>query len=89
MRTLRVMEKELLKMKQANNRPAIILGMTANGLSVARSLGRKGIPVIGIDSNRRQPGMFSRYCKHLVCPNVIEKEDDFLDFLINFCQYRF
>lgn len=65
---------------------AVILGMTANGLSVCRSLGRKGIPVIGIDSGARREGMFSRYCKPLTCPDVIKKESDFIDFLINLGQ---
>ncbi|UCC95031.1 MAG: glycosyltransferase, partial [Candidatus Omnitrophota bacterium] len=66
-----------------SKKPAIVLGMTANGLSVVRSLGRKGIPVIGIDSDRSKPGMYSRYCSHHICPNVLEEEKEFLEFLID------
>lgn len=68
---------------EINPAPAVILGMSANGLSIARTLGRKGIPVIGIDSNGEHIGRFSRYCKkHMICPNVIQKEEEFIEFLI-------
>jgi len=33
------------------------------GLGVTRSLGRLGIPVFNVDSNRWAPSLFSRYCK--------------------------
>ncbi len=84
---------ELIKMRKSASftksrpaTPAIILGMTANGLSIARSLGRKGITVIGIDSDKKQLGMFSRYCKKIIYPNVIQQEKDFIEFLIRLGQ---
>jgi predicted ATP-grasp superfamily ATP-dependent carboligase len=70
-----------MQAKQLN--PAVVLGMSANGLSIARSLGRKGIPVIGLDSNAKNPGMYSSYCEHYVCPNVSNQKDTFFDFMIN------
>ena len=44
---------------------AVILGMNCNGLSIARSLGRRGIRVIGIDQDKSLPGIYSRYCRPL------------------------
>lgn len=61
--------------------PAIVLGMTATGLSIARSLGRKGIPVYGIDSSL-EAGMYSRYCQAKVSPRVQDEEEEFLEFLL-------
>ncbi len=69
-------------MKQTELVPAVILGMTATGLSVARSLGRKHIPVIGLDKNKNNAGMHSRYCKSLVCPDAVNKEKEFVEYLI-------
>ena len=42
--------------------PAFILGMGQNGLGVARSLGRAGIPLVGVDCRRNGIGFSSRYC---------------------------
>ncbi len=55
--------------------------MTANGLAVARSLGRKGIPVVGVGTSPEEPGLRCRYlrAKH-VAPDV-QDEEKFLDFL--------
>lgn len=65
-----------------NNLPyAIVLGMTATGLSVARSLGRKGVRVYGVDSTLWQPGIFSRYVIPKVAPDPIRKEREFIEYL--------
>ncbi len=62
-----------------NKVPAVVLGMTANGLSVSRSLGRKGIKVIGIDFNARQPGLNSCYCREKrICPDPGKAPADFI-----------
>lgn len=58
--------------------------MTATGLSTARSLGRKGIEVFGIDSNRQKSGIFSRYVKAKIAPDAVKKEQKFIDYLIDF-----
>jgi predicted ATP-grasp superfamily ATP-dependent carboligase len=71
-------------MNPKHRNPAIILGMSANGLSIARSLGKKGITVIGIDTSRNEPGMYSRYVKKsLIAPHPIYAADDFLSFLLS------
>jgi len=43
--------------------PAVVLELTPTGLSVARSLGSRGIPVYGIDPNSNAIGHFSRYVR--------------------------
>lgn len=46
--------------------PAFILGMTVNGLSILKSLGRRGIVTYGADADPTKIGFFSRYCRHRV-----------------------
>src|SRR5256886_5808002 len=43
--------------------PAVVLGFHYGGLGVARSLGRLGVRVHGVDRDRRAPGFASRYCR--------------------------
>lgn len=45
---------------------AVIVGADADGLGIARSLGRAGVPVIVVDTDGRRPGMHSRYARALV-----------------------
>ena len=60
---------------------AVVLGMSANGLSIVRSLGRKGVKVIGIDTDLSLPAMRSRYlCEKHLCPTP--ESEEFIDFLI-------
>ncbi len=61
---------------------AVVLGLGINGLGVARSLGRKGISVIGVDHRIFNLGHFSKYCRHLISPDVGKSEKFFLDFLL-------
>jgi predicted ATP-grasp superfamily ATP-dependent carboligase len=65
-----------------------ILGMSATGLSVARSLGRKGVRVFGIDCNRLNPGMLSRYVKPCCSPDTVKDEAVFINYLISFAKAR-
>jgi D-aspartate ligase len=44
--------------------PAVVLVCNRQvGLGIVRSLGRLGVPVYGVDDNRRAPAFFSRYCR--------------------------
>ncbi len=61
--------------------PAVVLDMYETGLGVGRSLGRKGIEVIGIDF-RKDIGFYSRYIKALICPHPLNDIDSFLEFMI-------
>jgi D-aspartate ligase len=62
---------------------AIVLGMTVTGLGVARSLGRKGIPVLALEKHSRNVGQFSRYVVFRICPDPQKDEKQFLDYLLN------
>lgn len=67
---------------QASRPPAIVLNLSRNGLGVIRSLGRRGVPVIGVDSHLDGPGAHSRYCRPMRCPDPNVHEEALLDFLI-------
>jgi D-aspartate ligase len=60
----------------------IVLDLSITGLSVVRNLGDRGIRSIGIDSDPKQVGRFSRYCEYHRAPNLEESEDRFLSFLL-------
>ena len=61
---------------------AFILNVSETGVGAVRSLGRLCIPVIGLDPNPRSIGLFSRYCKGIVCPDPQDKEKEYVDFLL-------
>jgi predicted ATP-grasp superfamily ATP-dependent carboligase len=52
--------------EQENKTGAVVFPCTLGGLAIIRTLGRRGIPVIAIDSNRWAHGMLSRYCAQRV-----------------------
>lgn len=54
--------------------PAVVLGLGQNGLATVRALGRKGVPVIGVDSRLEQPTARSRYCLAVGCDDVRTEE---------------
>jgi D-aspartate ligase len=62
--------------------PVIVMNMFYTGLGIARDLGTKGIPVIGLSSKRMTYGNVSRYCKVLIAPDSRDDQDDLLDFLV-------
>jgi hypothetical protein len=53
------------------------------GLDIARSLGRRGIPVYGIDPDPEAAGRVSKYCSLIVCPDPKKSENDYLQFLVD------
>jgi len=68
---------------QTANKPiAFVLNLSENGLGVIRSLGRRSIPVIGLDPNPWQIGLFSKYCKGMVCPDPESDEEEYIEFLL-------
>lgn len=52
------------------------------GISVIRSLGENGVPVLGVDFKKKSAGLYSRYCTPLLCPGIHESPEVFFDFLI-------
>lgn len=61
---------------------AWVLGMFDTGLAAVRSLGRVGIPVIGLDSNINMPGFKSKYCTTKLCPHPVNQQKELLNFLL-------
>jgi len=59
---------------------AIVLGTNETGLAVARSLGRCGINVIGLDY-KKDLGFYSRYIQTLTCPHPLKEEKQFIEHL--------
>jgi D-aspartate ligase len=61
--------------EMCGRRQAVVLGMSPNGLAVARSLGRKGIPVVGIRGDVSGPGLGCGYLSaKYICPYVQDEE---------------
>ena len=54
------------------------------GVDIARSLGRRGIPVYGIDHNPRTPGRASRYAQLVVSPDWRRSRQEYIRFLLDF-----
>ena len=48
---------------------AIVMNMFYTGLGIARSLGERGIPVIGLTAEHGIYGNFTRYARKVFCPN--------------------
>jgi len=66
-----------------NKYPAVVLGMFETGLGVGRCLGRNKIQVFGLDF-KKDVGFYSKYIKARICPDPLNDEQKFLDFLIRF-----
>lgn len=60
--------------------PALILGSHVNGLSFARSLGRRGVPVLLLDFDNF-PGMATRYAETFHLPPPAEQHRVWISFL--------
>lgn len=57
------------------------------GLGIVRSLGRKGIPVVGLNfPGRYAPGLQSRYCLPFLSPHPERESQPLLDFLVKLAE---
>ena len=64
--------------------PAVIIPADRTAtLGIARSLGRRGIPVYGIDADAREIGMVSKYLRPCPLPNSDDSEENRLQYLID------
>jgi predicted ATP-grasp superfamily ATP-dependent carboligase len=61
---------------------AVVLSLFDTGLGVIRSLGRAGIPVLGLDSNPVMPGFASRFCQAKLSPDPVHEPEALLEFLM-------
>jgi D-aspartate ligase len=62
--------------------PAIVMNVFYTGLGIARSLGERGIPVIGLSSAKGIYGNFTRYAKVTTCPDSREQPEALLGYLL-------
>jgi len=72
-----------MKIFNANPVAVVINTGDSNGYGVIRNLGRKGIPVISVDSDSANITFFSRYAVRRKCPDIEDSEEKFIDFLLN------
>lgn len=71
------------KMTHNHTAPAIVFpARQTNSLGVIRSLGRRGVQVIGLDCVPMSVGFRSRYCSGMQCPDPVRDEGSFIDFLV-------
>lgn len=68
-------------MKKAGQ-TAIVMNMFYTGLGIARSLGERGIRVIGLSSHRGIYGNYTRYADIRFCPDSRENPDQLIEFLV-------
>ena len=62
--------------------PAYVLGLGATGLTMVRSLGRRGVPVTGVHHSSQDPATRSRYCSVKILPRVQEDAGAWLEYLM-------
>ena len=71
--------------KQGTSPPAaVVMNMYYTGLGIARSLGARGIPVVGLSAHRRIYGNFTRHARFVACPDSRDDQDGLLKFLLRF-----
>ena len=63
--------------------PAIVLGMSVNGLGVVRSLGKEGVKAFALDSEASKPYMHTRYATPLICPDAQKEPERLKVFLLD------
>ncbi|MGI8855789.1 MAG: carboxylate--amine ligase [Thermomicrobiales bacterium] len=63
---------------------AVIFNSHITGLAVARSLGRRGVPVIALDRDPKGYALASKYVTvAALCPNVLADEEGFVRYLLD------
>src|SRR5713226_8001585 len=81
-------QRELLaavsqKINSSGKPAALVFNCHITGLAVARSLGRRGVPVIGLDRDENGYGLHSRYTTVAGrCPYPLDDERGFIDLLL-------
>lgn len=63
---------------------AVVLNMFYTGLGIARSLGERGIPVIGLTARRGIYGNYTRYAKTLFCPDSRTEPEALAEWMVRF-----
>lgn len=66
--------------------PAIVMNMFYTGLGIARSLGERGIPVVGLSAQRGLYGNFTRYADVRRSPDSRKQPAELFEFLMKLGQ---
>lgn len=61
---------------------AFVLNIATSGLSAVRSLGRAGLPVVGVDPDRSHTGFISRYGTSVQAPHPVKEPELLAEFLL-------
>jgi D-aspartate ligase len=61
---------------------AMVMNMYHTGLGIARSLGERGVRVIGLTARRGFYGNFTRYSRTVLCPDSRNEPEALLEFLL-------
>ncbi len=70
-------------LRAAEQSPAIVFNCHITGLAVARSLGRRGVPIIALDRDTKGFGLHSRFVTAAaLCPYPLDDERAFIDLLL-------
>ncbi|MBA2468402.1 MAG: hypothetical protein H0V37_03240 [Chloroflexia bacterium] len=69
--------------QQPDGPVAFVLNVSLAGLGAMRSLGRAGVPVIGLDPDPNHAGFVSRYGRCLRSPHPVLEPDQLAEFLID------
>jgi D-aspartate ligase len=71
------------RINSADRPAALVFNCHITGLAVARSLGRRGVPVIGLDRDANGYGLHSRYATVAgLCPYPLDDERAFINLLM-------
>jgi len=73
--------RKLTLTQPASLPPAVVLNMHETGLGIARSLGRRGVRVIGAGADSRAPGTGTRYAEIRTAPDSLTEPDALVAFL--------
>src|ERR1051326_7773066 len=84
--TDRILMRPQKPIASADRPAAVVMNMFYTGLGIARSLGEKGIPVIGLSAHPGIYGNYTRYADVRSCPDSRENPDDLLEFLLELGQ---
>src|SRR5215510_8325893 len=61
---------------------AAVMNMFYTGLGIARSLGERGVPVIGLSSRRGHYGNHCRFAQTVICPDSRNEPEALLEFML-------
>jgi len=65
------------------NTPVLILGCKLGGLAIARTLGSLGVSIFGVDDDKKNPVIRSRYIKQYFIKQFNQKEaEEYLEYII-------